>query len=92
MRRRGNLFGVGLLGLVVIGMTVWGMGALSSSRLPALLRRVLATTFGLMHRISRSASVLACPCPPRQQVSTRNTEAGAATYRLATDILEGGSI
>ena len=47
MRRRGNLCGVGLLGLVVIGMTVWGMGALSSSGLPALLRRVLATTFGL---------------------------------------------
>jgi hypothetical protein len=65
MRRRGNLFGVGLLGLVVIGMPVWGMGALSYSALPALLRRVLATTFGLMHRISRSASVLACPCPPQ---------------------------
>ena len=47
MRRRGKRFGVGLLGLVVIGMPVWGMGALSSSALPALLRRVRATTFGL---------------------------------------------
>ena len=42
MRRRGKLFGVGLLGLVVTGMTVWGMGALSSSGLPAPLRSVLA--------------------------------------------------
>ena len=86
MRRLGKGVGVGLLGLVVTGMTVWGMGALSYLHSAALLRSVLATTFGLMHRISRSASVLACPCPPRQQVSTRNTEAGAATYRLATDI------
>ena len=70
MRRLGKVFWVGLLGLVVTGMTLWGMGALYYSPLPTLLR-----------------SVLACPCPPRQQVSTRNTEAGAATYRLATDIL-----
>ena len=42
MRRRGKLFGVGLLGLVVTGMTVWGMGALSSSGLPAPLHSVLA--------------------------------------------------
>ena len=38
---------MGLLGLVVTGMTVWGMGALSYSALPALLRSVLAATFGL---------------------------------------------
>jgi hypothetical protein len=38
---------VGLLGLVVTGMTVWGMGALSYSALPAPLRGGLAATLGL---------------------------------------------
>lgn len=47
MRRLGKLFGVGLLGLVVTDMTVWGMGALYYSALPTLLRSVLAATFGL---------------------------------------------
>jgi Domain of unknown function (DUF4105) len=47
MRRLGKVFGVGLLGLVVTGMTVWGMGALYYSPLPALLRGVLAAAFGL---------------------------------------------
>jgi hypothetical protein len=36
-----------LLGIVVTGMTLWGMGALYYSPLPALLRSVLAATFGL---------------------------------------------
>jgi hypothetical protein len=43
----GKVFGVGLLGIVVTGMTVWGMGALYYSELSALLRNVLAMTFGL---------------------------------------------
>ena len=47
MRRLGKMFGVALLGLVVTGMTLWGMGALYYSALPALLRSVLAATFGL---------------------------------------------
>ena len=42
MRRLGKGVGVGLLGLVVTGMTVWGMGALSYSALPAPLHSVLA--------------------------------------------------
>ena len=85
MRRLGKIFGVGLLGLVVTGMTLWGMGALYYSPLPTPLREGLAAAFGLMRRISRSASVLACPCPPSQQVSTRKLKLGR-TYRLATDI------
>ena len=47
MRRLGKGVGVGLLAIVVTGMTLWGMGALSYSALPALLRSVLAATFGL---------------------------------------------
>jgi hypothetical protein len=47
MRRIGKLCGVGLLGLVVTGMTLWGMGALYYSPLPAPLRGGLAATFGL---------------------------------------------
>jgi hypothetical protein len=47
MRRLGKVVGVGLLGIVVTGMTVWGMGALYYSALPVLLRGVLAVTFGL---------------------------------------------
>ena len=58
MRRLGKRGGGGLLAIVVTGMTLWGMGALSYSALPALLHSVLAATFGL-----------ACPCPPSQQVS-----------------------
>ena len=38
MRRLGKGVGVGLLAMVVTGMTLWGMGALSYSALPALLR------------------------------------------------------
>ena len=37
MRRLGKGVGVGLLGLAVPGMTLWGMGALYYSALPALL-------------------------------------------------------
>jgi hypothetical protein len=48
MRRLGKVFGVGLLGLVVMVMTLWGMGALYYSALPALLRSVLAAAFGLL--------------------------------------------
>jgi hypothetical protein len=47
MRRLGKLFGVGLLGLVVTGMTLWGMGALYHSPLPTPLREGLAAAFGL---------------------------------------------
>ena len=47
MRRIGKLFEVGLLGLVVTGMTLWGMGALSYSPLATPLREGLAATFGL---------------------------------------------
>jgi hypothetical protein len=48
MRRIGKVFGVGLLGIVVIGMTLWGMGALYYSPLPARLGSVLAAAFGLV--------------------------------------------
>ena len=64
MRRLGKGAGVGLLGLVVIGMTVWGMGASVPSGLPALLRRVLATTFELMDRISAAHLCWPGHCPP----------------------------
>lgn len=47
MRRIGKILGVGLLGMAVTGMTLWGMGALYYSELPALLRSVLAAAFGL---------------------------------------------
>jgi hypothetical protein len=47
MRRMGKLCGVGLLGLVVTGMPLWGMGALSYAPLPTPLRGVLAVAFGL---------------------------------------------
>ena len=46
MRRLGKRGGGGLLAIVVTGMTLWGMGALSYAALPALLHRVLAATFG----------------------------------------------
>ena len=47
MRRLGKIVGVGLLGLVVTSMTLWGMGALYYCSLTAPLRSVLAATFGL---------------------------------------------
>ena len=47
MRRLGKIFWVGLLGLVVTGMTLWGMGALYYSPLPTPLREGLAAAFGL---------------------------------------------
>ena len=50
MRRLGKRGGVGLLAIVVTGMTLWGMGALSYAALPALLHSVLAATFGLARR------------------------------------------
>ena len=46
MRRLGKRGGVGLLAIVVTGMTLWGMGALSYAALPALLHSVLAATCG----------------------------------------------
>ena len=42
MRRLGKRGGGGLLAIVVTGMTLWGMGALSYAALPALLHSVLA--------------------------------------------------
>src|SRR4030095_7367048 len=47
MRRMCKVLGVGLLGLVVTGMTLWGMGALYYSPLPTPLREGLAAAFGL---------------------------------------------
>jgi hypothetical protein len=47
MRRLGKVCGGLLLGAIVTGMTVWGMGALYYSPLPALLRQFLAMAFGL---------------------------------------------
>ena len=47
MRRLGKVIGVGLLGLVVTGMTLWGVGALYYSPLPTPLHGGLAATFGL---------------------------------------------
>jgi hypothetical protein len=47
MRRLGKVCGVGLLGLVVMVMALWGMGALYYSALPTLFRSMLAATFGL---------------------------------------------
>jgi Domain of unknown function (DUF4105) len=47
MRRIGKGFGGLLLGVVVTGMTLWGMGALYYSPLPMLLRQILALAFGL---------------------------------------------
>src|SRR5262249_61593019 len=47
MRRIGKVCGVGLLGIIVTGMTLWGMGALYYSPLPTPLGSVLAVTFGL---------------------------------------------
>ena len=47
MRRLGKRGGGGLLAIVVTGMTLWGMGALSYAALPALLHSVLAATCGL---------------------------------------------
>lgn len=46
MRRLGKLFGVGLLGILVTGMTLWGVGALSYSPLPAPLGHGLALPCG----------------------------------------------
>ena len=46
MRRLGKRVGVGLLAIMVTGMPLRGMGALSYAALPALLHRVLAATFG----------------------------------------------
>jgi hypothetical protein len=47
MRRLGKRIGVGLLGLVVTSMTLWGMGALYYSPLPTPFREGLAAVFGL---------------------------------------------
>ena len=47
MRRLGKVCGVGLLGIIVTGMTLWGMGALYYSPLPTPLGSVLAVTFGV---------------------------------------------
>jgi hypothetical protein len=47
MRRLGKVCGGLLLGVVVTGMTLWGMGALYYSPLPTLLCQLLATAFGL---------------------------------------------
>jgi hypothetical protein len=47
MRRIGKVCGGLLLGVVVLGMTVWGIGALYYSPLPPLLRQLLALAFGL---------------------------------------------
>jgi len=47
MRCIGKWFGVLLLSAVVIGMTVWGMGALYYAPLPTPLRELLAIAFGL---------------------------------------------
>ncbi len=47
MRRMGKVCGVLLLGAVVIGMTVWAMGALYYAPLPPRLRGPLALAFGL---------------------------------------------
>jgi hypothetical protein len=47
MRRLGKGVGVGLLGLVVTGMTLWGMGALYYAPRPTPLGSVLAAAFGL---------------------------------------------
>ena len=47
MRRLGKIFRVGLLGMVVAGMTLWGMGALYYSPLPTPFREGLAAAFGL---------------------------------------------
>src|SRR5262245_30745671 len=48
MRCMGKVCRVGLLGLVVTGMTLWGMGALYYAPLPTPLGRVLAAVFGLV--------------------------------------------
>ena len=47
MRRLGRVCGCLLLGVIVAGLTLWGMGALYYSPLPTLLRQLLALTFGL---------------------------------------------
>ena len=47
MRRLGKVCGGLLLGVVVTGMTVWGMGALYYSPLPTFLRLLLPLMFGL---------------------------------------------
>src|SRR5262249_16504964 len=47
MRRLGKVCGVGLLGMIVTGMTLWGMGALYYSPLPMPFGSVLAVAFGV---------------------------------------------
>ena len=64
MRRIGKLFGVGLLGLVVTGMTLWGMGALYYAPLPTPLRGVLAAAFGLATARGVSGPVAPPPHAP----------------------------
>ena len=51
MRRLGKRGGGGLLAIVVTGMTLWGMGALSYSALPALLHSVLAAVVILLRSV-----------------------------------------
>jgi len=59
MRCMGKVVGVGLLGLVVTGMTLWGMGALYYSPLPTPFREGLAAAFGLA-TAGALVSALAC--------------------------------
>ena len=47
MHRIGKVCGVVLLGIIVTGMTLWGVGALSYSPLPTPFREGLAAAFGL---------------------------------------------
>jgi hypothetical protein len=47
MQRLGKVCRVGLLGIIVTGMTLWGMGALSYAPLPTPVGSVLAAVFGL---------------------------------------------
>ena len=61
MRRLGKILWVGLLGLVVTGMTLWGMGVLSYAPPPTPFREGLAATFGLAPAGRFWACRTACP-------------------------------
>ena len=61
MRRLGKIVGVGLLGLVVTGMILWGMGVLYYSQLPTPLRGGLAAAFGLAAVPLESSLERVCP-------------------------------
>jgi hypothetical protein len=61
MRRLSKQLGVGLLGVVVMGMTLWGMGALYYAAVaPVFLRGLLAVGFGLA-----TAGAFLCLSPRR---------------------------